>query len=118
MATLTLSYKGVSLKVFPLEGERMTIGRRSDNHICLNDASVSGLHAVLSLQPDPYLDGHQRVTLVDFNSTNGVFVNGRKVRQQQLAAGDIITLGEHQLLFEQQDSAPFERTAVILPDGE
>ena len=118
MAKLTLSYKGVTLKEFQLSGERVTVGRRSDNHIQLDDPTVSGIHAVFSIQPDPYMDGQSRVTLVDFNSTNGVFVNGEQVKQHRLHSGDVIRIGQHELLFDQQDSSPFERTAVLLPDEE
>jgi pSer/pThr/pTyr-binding forkhead associated (FHA) protein len=116
MAKLTLSYNGVTLKEFELTGSRITVGRRSDNDIRLDDPTVSGIHAVFSLQPDPYLDGQLLATLVDFNSTNGVFVNGEKVRQKKLRSGDVIRIGQHELLFDQQDSSPFERTAVLLPD--
>jgi len=118
MAKLTLSYNGVTLKAFELTGSRVTAGRRSDNDIRLDDPTVSGIHAVFSLQPDPYLDGQQRVTLIDFNSTNGIFVNGEKVKQHRLRSGDVIRIGRHELLFELQDSAPFERTAVFLPDDD
>lgn len=118
MAKLTLSYNGVTLKEFQLSGERVTVGRHSDSHIRLDDPTVSGIHAVFSLQPDPYLDGQFRVTLIDFNSTNGVYVNGEKIQQCKLRSGDIIRIGQHELLFDQQDSSPFERTAVLLPDEE
>lgn len=116
MTTLTLSYKGVSIREFELTGERVTVGRHSDNDIQLDDPTVSGVHAVFSLQPDPYLEGQLRVTLVDFNSTNGVYLNGERVKQQQLHSGDIIRIGEHELLFDQQGGSPFDRTAVLLRD--
>jgi len=118
MAKLTLSYKGVTLKEFELSGDRVTVGRRSDNHIRLDDPTVSGIHAIFSLQPDPYLDGQYRVTLSDFNSTNGTFVNGERIQQHKLRSGDVILIGQHELLFDQQDSSPFEQTAVLLPDEE
>jgi pSer/pThr/pTyr-binding forkhead associated (FHA) protein len=118
MATLTLSYKGVSLKEFQLSGDRITIGRHSDNNIRLDDPTVSGLHAVLSVQPDPYMEGQVHVTLLDFNSTNGVFVNGEKIKQHSLRSGDVIKIGQHELMFDQQGGSPFERTAVLLQDEE
>lgn len=118
MASLKLSYKGVNLKEYELSGERITVGRHSDNGIRLDDPTVSGIHAIFSLQPDPFLEGHVRATVVDFNSTNGVFVNGEKVKQHKLNPGDVIGIGQHQLRFEQQDDLPMERTAVLLPDDE
>jgi pSer/pThr/pTyr-binding forkhead associated (FHA) protein len=114
MPRLTLRYNGVTIKEYQLGGERMSIGRRSDNHIQLDDPTVSGIHALLSIQPDPYLDGHLRVTLVDFNSTNGVYVNGERISQRQLRQGDVIRLGQHELLFDDPDLSAFEQTTVQL----
>jgi pSer/pThr/pTyr-binding forkhead associated (FHA) protein len=118
MPKLTLRTNGVTLKEYELSGERVTIGRRSDNHIRLDDPTVSGIHAVLSLQPDPYLDGQFKVTLVDFSSTNGVFVNGERISQQRLHPGDVIRVGQHELLFDEPGGTPFDQTAVLLRDDE
>ncbi len=114
MPKLTLRHNGVSLKEYELSGSRMTIGRRSDNQIQLDDPTVSGIHAILSLQPDPYFDGHYRVTLVDFNSTNGVYVNGERCSQRELRQGDVIRLGQHEMLFDDPGQATFDQTAVQL----
>jgi len=118
MPKLTLRYNGVTLREYELSGSRVTIGRRSDNHIQLDDPTVSGIHAILSLQPDPYFDGQFRVTLVDFNSTNGVFLNGERISQQPLHPGDVIRIGQHELLFDEPNAPPFEQTAVLLRDDD
>lgn len=118
MPKLTLRYNGVTLKEFDLSGSRITIGRRSDNYIQLDDPTVSGVHAILSLQPDPYFDGQFKVTLIDFNSTNGVYVNGEKANQRELRAGDVIRIGQHELLFDEPALSTFEQTAVLLRDDE
>ncbi len=116
MAKLTLRYNGVTLKEYELVGSRMTIGRRSDNQIQLDDPTASGIHAILSLQADPYFEGHYRVTLVDFNSTNGVFVNGERCTQRELRQGDVIRVGQHEMLFDDPEHSTFEQTAVHLKD--
>lgn len=116
MPKLTLRHNGVSLKEYELSGSRMTIGRRSDNQIQLDDPTVSGIHAILSLQSDPYFDGHYRVTLVDFNSTNGVYVNGERCSQRELRQGDVIRLGQHEMLFDDPGPATYDQTAVQLRD--
>lgn len=116
MAKLTLSYNGVTLREYQLSGNRVTVGRRSDNNIRLDDPTVSGTHAIISLKPDPYLEGQVVATLVDFNSTNGVFVNGERVRQQKLSSGDVIRIGQHELHFDQQSPFDATQTAVILPE--
>jgi len=116
MAKLTLSYNGVTLREYQLSGSRVSVGRRSDNNIRLDDPTVSGTHAIISLKPDPYLEGAIVATLVDFNSTNGVFVDGERVKQQRLNSGDVIRIGQHELQFDQQNSFDATQTAVILPE--
>lgn len=59
------------------------IGRQSDNDIVCNNPFVSGQHAQLH-----YVQG--RWTVIDTKSSNGVFVNGQRVREQILNAGDVI----------------------------
>lgn len=116
MSKLTLRHKGVTLKEYQLGGSRLTIGRHSDNAIQLDDATVSSVHAIVTLSADPYMDGHHNVTLSDFNSTNGVFVNGERVSQRRLSPGDVIRIGQHELLFDTLHPSPFEQTAVLLRD--
>lgn len=118
MPRLTLRYNGLTLKEFQLAKERITIGRRSDNDIQLDDPTVSGIHAVLSLKPDAYLDGAFAVTIADFNSTNGLLVNGEQVQQRRLAVGDVIGIGQHELLFDEPSENPFDQTAIFLNEDE
>jgi pSer/pThr/pTyr-binding forkhead associated (FHA) protein len=42
--------------------------------------------------------------LIDLNSTNGCFVNGRKVTEHKLRDGDLITLGQHHIRFSGQSA--------------
>ena len=117
MPKLTLRLNGFTLREFALSKERITIGRRSDNDIQLDDPTVSAIHAVLTLTPDRYLDGAFAVAIIDFNSTNGVRVNGEKVQQKRLAVGDIIGIGQHELLFDEPVENPFAQTAIFLDDN-
>ena len=118
MPKLTLRLNGLALKEFELAKERITIGRRSDNDIQLDDPTVSGIHAVVTLKPDAYLDGAYDVAIIDFNSTNGLFVNDEKVQQKRLSAGDIIRIGQHELLLDEPGDNPFDQTAVFLDSND
>ena len=62
------------------------IGRAEDNDIVIADAQASAYHAVLRH------DG-ANWTVEDLGSTNGTFVNGRRVTQSSLSPGDRVTLG-------------------------
>jgi predicted nucleic acid-binding Zn-ribbon protein len=68
---------------------RTRIGRGSDNEIVLDTKHVSRYHAVL-------LAGPVHTSIEDLNSTNGVFVNGKRVARQVLKDGDRVTIGRTQ----------------------
>ena len=69
------------------------IGRSSACDVPLDDASASRRHAELRRR------GGETV-LVDLDSTNGTLVNGRRVREAPLRAGDRITIGTTTIVFE------------------
>ncbi|MBV9462740.1 MAG: FHA domain-containing protein [Verrucomicrobiae bacterium] len=93
MAKLVVVSEALASKVFELTEDKLTIGRLPDNSIRLEDASVSGHHAVLSMNQDEY-------SVRDLNSTNGTRVNGQKVVEAKLLNGDILTLGHIELRYE------------------
>jgi pSer/pThr/pTyr-binding forkhead associated (FHA) protein len=73
-------------------GKRLTIGRAEDNDIVLRAPGVSARHAVVEQ------DGHGLV-LVDTDSTNGVFVNGKRVERHPLEYWDDIQIYNFQIRF-------------------
>lgn len=70
-----------------IRGRTITIGRDPQNTIVLEDATVSGKHAEITMTPDDH------VTVSDLESTNGTFINGEAVRKQALTEGDRISFG-------------------------
>lgn len=84
---------------YEVGGDGFVIGRLPDNHLVLADALVSRHHAELRK------DGG-RWRLIDLNSLNGVYVNNLKIRDEVLAHGDVITIGESRLLFEDSPALP------------
>lgn len=87
----------------------VTIGRKSDNDLCLEDATVSGRHAKI-------VTYFQSSHIEDLGSTNGTFVNGRRVRMHTLHPGDVIQVGKYELQF----GAVREATAPVprpVPDA-
>ena len=72
------------------------IGRAPSNDLCLNNDSVSAHHAELN-----YFAGRS-FTLLDLGSTNGTWVNGKRVQQCSLDDGDVVELGEVRLHFRAQ----------------
>jgi pSer/pThr/pTyr-binding forkhead associated (FHA) protein len=89
---------GTTLNI-PLDKERITIGRRSDNDICLPNLAVSGEHAaVVTILDDSFLE--------DLDSTNGTLVNGNTIVKHFLHDRDEIDVGQHKLVyFDKEDEA-------------
>ena len=93
MARLVTISETMEGKVFELTEDKLTIGRLPDNSVRIEENSVSGHHAVLTLSRDDY-------SVRDLNSTNGTRVNGQKVVEAKLINGDILTLGHVELRYE------------------
>lgn len=80
---------------FPLEGDRMAVGRRPDSDVFLDDVTVSRDHAlVVKRGGDFYLD--------DLGSLNGTYVNRRRIESHKLADGDELQIGKYKLTFLQR----------------
>jgi pSer/pThr/pTyr-binding forkhead associated (FHA) protein len=77
-------------------GRRTRIGRGSDNELVLDTKHISRYHAVL-------LAGPVHTSIEDLNSTNGVFVNGKRVSRQILKDGDRVTVGRTQFRYSVRD---------------
>lgn len=80
------------IHIFHLECDEILIGRHASADIRIQDMSVSRYHAMLNVT-----DGKWMIT--DIGSKSGVFVNGEPVRHVRLYEGDVITLGNRNLIF-------------------
>jgi FHA domain len=77
---------------FPLSGERMTIGRRPDSDVFLDDVTVSRDHALLVRRgSDFFLD--------DLGSLNGTYVNRHRIESHRLEDGDELQVGKFKLTY-------------------
>ena len=87
-------YKGAKLDLaFPITESVTGIGRDADNMIQLPDPKVSKRHAVVHTKGDVW-------TIEDMDSTNGITVNGAKVKTAVLKNGDHLRIGPFELAFE------------------
>jgi hypothetical protein len=77
---------------FPIEGERMNIGRRPDSAVFLDDITVSRDHALLIRRGD---DWH----LDDCGSLNGTYVNRERIESHRLEEGDELQIGKYKLSY-------------------
>jgi Type II secretory pathway, component ExeA (predicted ATPase) len=96
---LVLTHKGVELEEALITPGRFIIGRTSDNDMQVDSKFVSRHHAQLVSTPDGSV-------VEDLNSTNGVFLNGKRVRRHRLAPGDVIKIGIHELVYSRYEAPP------------
>ena len=79
-------------EVFPLVGERLTIGRSPEAEVFLDDVTVSRNHALLVRRRDGlYID--------DLGSLNGTYVNRHRIESHRLANGDELQVGKYKLTY-------------------
>ena len=92
MAKLIVTLDDKLINVISIEKTRMTLGRRPYNDIMVDNLAVSGEHAAIqAIGAEFYVE--------DLNSTNGTYINGKKVKRQILQNGDQIELGKYVLKY-------------------
>ncbi len=77
---------------FAVQGERMSIGRRPDSDVFLDDITVSRDHALLIHRGDHW-------HLDDCGSLNGTYINRKRIDSQLLDDGDEVQIGKYKLTF-------------------
>lgn len=111
-AKLILSLNNSVLGEFPLDKERIIVGRKPENDIQVDNLAVSGQHAaIITILNDSFLE--------DLDSTNGTYVNGKLVKKHALKNGDVVTIGKHELRYINDEATDeddeFEKTMIIRP---
>ncbi|MBI2768651.1 MAG: FHA domain-containing protein [Burkholderiales bacterium] len=111
MPQLIASVEGVEIKHVYLTRDRTTLGRKPDNDIVLDNLVVSGHHCVFELH------GLADVFLEDLGSTNGTFVNNKRVKRHQLQDGEVVAIGNFRIQFLSASAeSGFHETAAMKLD--
>lgn len=93
MPQLIASVEGVEIRKVDLHKSTSTLGRRKDNDIVFKNLAVSGHHCVFQREgPDEFF-------VEDLSSTNGTFVNNRRVQRHRLKEGDLVAVADIELAF-------------------
>jgi pSer/pThr/pTyr-binding forkhead associated (FHA) protein len=87
------------IKVVPLAQAIISIGRRFENYIAIDDPRVSRFHAQLRA-----VDG--RFVLFDLDSSGGTYINGVRTSKSILYPGDEISLAGFTMVYRQHDAPP------------
>jgi hypothetical protein len=94
-AALVIRAGGRVGESFPLHGERMTIGRRPESDVFLDDVTVSRDHALLVHRTGGW-------HLDDLGSLNGTYTNRQRIESHRLGDGDEVQIGKFKLTFLQR----------------
>ena len=94
-ALVVRSGGGRSGETFPLEADRVEIGRSPESDVFLDDVTVSRTHALLVKDEAGY-------AIEDGGSLNGTYVNRRRVERARLEDGDEVQIGKYRLTYLEQ----------------
>lgn len=95
---ILLKFHAAVIKEIPLDKTPLTIGRKPDNDIVIDNMAVSSHHARIIMQGNTYV-------IEDTQSTNGTFLNDKKIINSGLKHNDTVAIGQHALVFVDPESA-------------
>ena len=89
---ILLACEGKTVGERELKPGRLVIGRTSDNDLQIDSKFISRHHCQIVTQQDSCL-------IEDLNSTNGIFVQSKRVRRHNLNDGDVVQVGQHEIMY-------------------
>ena len=109
LSKIVLSTDGKAVAELHLMPGRKVIGRTPDNDLQIDSKFISRHHCQL-------VTGSDGITVVeDLNSTNGILVQGKRVRRHSLRDGDVVVIGQHELLYLDDQAGHLADTHDDLP---
>jgi len=107
LGRLMLAHGGQTIAERPLFPGRIIVGRTSANDLQIDSRFISRHHCQI-------LTNREFSVLEDLNSTNGIFIKSKRVRHHNLNDGDVVSIGEHELIY--LDERPANRATKALAD--
>jgi general secretion pathway protein A len=89
---ILLASEGKTVLERELRPGRLVIGRTPDNDLQIDSKFISRHHCQIITQQDSCL-------IEDLNSTNGIFVQSKRVRRYNLNDGDVVQIGQHEIMY-------------------
>ena len=84
------------------------IGKMAKSHLCIDDESVSRMHAVVEVSD-------REAFIIDLGSTAGTIVNGKKVNKSALVNGDELQIGSARIVVEMPEVEEVAEPAAAAP---
>ena len=112
MPKLLLKFNAAVIKEVAMEKDSISIGRKSDNDIVIDNPAISGHHCRLTMEGGGYY-------VEDLESTNGTFVNEKRIKKSGLHHNDVVGLAKHAVVFlnESEVAASAEGAAKTASDA-
>lgn len=99
MPKLLLKFNAAVIKEIPWDKDALSVGRKPDNDIVIDNPAISGHHCKLVKQGSGFF-------VEDLESTNGTFLNEKRVKTSGLKHNDVVGLAKHALVFVDDDPPP------------
>jgi type II secretory pathway predicted ATPase ExeA len=101
---ILLASEGKTVLERELKPGRLVIGRTADNDLQIDSKFISRHHCQIVTQADSCL-------IEDLNSTNGIYVQSKRVRRYNLNDGDVVQVGQHEIMY-MDERAPRARNTA------
>jgi general secretion pathway protein A len=92
LARIFVAHEGETFLERELKPGRVVIGRTAENDIQIDSAFVSRHHCQITTR-------NETCMIEDLNSTNGIFVQSKRVRKYNLNDGDVVQIGKHEIMY-------------------
>jgi general secretion pathway protein A len=107
---ILLASEGKTVVERELTPGRLVIGRTADNDLQIDSKFISRHHCQIVTQPDACV-------IEDLNSTNGIYVQSKRVRRHNLNDGDVVTVGQHEIMYIDERAPRHSRHPVDAQDN-
>jgi type II secretory pathway predicted ATPase ExeA len=108
LGRILVGFNGQTIAERELTPGRFIIGRTPDNDLQIDSKYISRHHAQI-------ITSTHTSVLEDLNSTNGIYVRAKRVRRRMLNDGDVVQIGQHEIMYFDDRMA---RTRVPMGDAE
>ncbi|HBL17946.1 MAG: hypothetical protein A2X36_03950 [Elusimicrobia bacterium GWA2_69_24] len=108
MPKLLLKFNAAVIKEIVFDKPSFSVGRKPDNDIVIDNPAVSGHHCKLANIGDTYF-------VEDLESTNGTYVNQKRVMKAGLHHNDVVTIARHSIVFLEDAPPPGADKTMVLP---
>ena len=108
-ATVTIMFGGQEQRTVPLDKPKLVVGREPTCEIHIDNLGISRQHCAFAARGEAFV-------VQDLGSSNGTFVNGRKITEHFLNDADEVVIGKYTLKF--KNDAQAAPAAAAKPEGE